>query len=118
MALRTQNAASDAERVMVVLTTWPSDRDPIAMARPLVEERLAACVNVLPAIQSLYRWEGAVQQDSEQLFLIKTTATRLQQLYERLRELHPYDVPEFLVFDPHAGAVPYLDWVIGSTSES
>jgi periplasmic divalent cation tolerance protein len=94
-----------------VLTTIGSEADAIALAKTLVEERLAACVNVLPAMVSIYRWQGAVEQDREHQIVIKTTAGRLAPLESRLRQLHPYELPEFLVIEPAGGATAYLSWV-------
>lgn len=102
-------------RVVVVGVTWPADRDPLELAAPLVEERLAACVNVLPAMESVYRWEGAVQREPERQLLIKTTAERLEAVYARVRLLHPYDLPEFLVFEVAAVERDYRSWVVQST---
>lgn len=109
--LHLQNCSSDLDRVVIVLTTWPADRDSSALTVPLVEERLAACVNVLSPMLSVYRWNGAVQRESEQQFLIKTTARQLTALHDRVRALHPYEVPEFLIVEVLGGAVGYADWV-------
>jgi periplasmic divalent cation tolerance protein len=97
--------------VRIVLTTIGSESDAIAIAKTLVDERLAACVNVLPAMISIYRWKGSVEQDKEHQILIKTTTDRLVTLEARIRQLHPYELPEFLVMDPAAGAPAYLAWV-------
>jgi periplasmic divalent cation tolerance protein len=98
----------------VVLTTLGADADAAALARALVEERLAACVNVLPAMTSIYRWKGSVEQEREQQLLIKTTAGRVEALAARLRELHPYELPEFIVLDAAASAA-YAAWVRENT---
>ena len=95
----------------IVLTTIGADADAAALARTLVEERLAACVNVLPPMTSTYRWKGNVETDREQQLLIKTTMGRLGALEARLRVLHPYDVPEFLVLRVSAGSDAYLAWL-------
>jgi periplasmic divalent cation tolerance protein len=105
-----------ARRAVLVLTTWPADRDPAPLARALVEERLAACVNVLPEMRSYYRWEGAVQEDAERQLLLKTTADRVDALRERLHALHPYDVPEFLVLPIGDGSTGYLAWLFESVA--
>jgi periplasmic divalent cation tolerance protein len=101
---------------VLVLTTLGADADAAALARTLVEERLAACVNVLPAMTSLYRWKGAVEQDREQQLVIKTTPSRLRALEVRLKALHPYEVPEFLVVPAEGGSAAYLAWVRESVS--
>jgi periplasmic divalent cation tolerance protein len=94
-----------------VLTTIGADADAAALARTLVDERLAACVNVLPAMTSVYRWKGQVESDREQQIVIKTDARRLTALEARLRELHPYELPEFLVVAAAGGSAAYLAWV-------
>jgi periplasmic divalent cation tolerance protein len=100
----------------IVLSTLPADHDPAPLARALVDERLAACVNVLPPMQSIYRWEGQVEQTSEHQLIIKTSSERVEALKARLAQLHPYDVPEILVLPVADGANTYLDWVLASTS--
>ncbi len=95
----------------LVLTTYPVDGDVEAFARTLVEERLAACVNVLPPMQSVYRWKGTVESATERQLLIKTKAATLAALEQRVQELHPYDVPEFLVVPIEAGSAAYLSWL-------
>lgn len=114
-ALRHQ-LPDDHARVVAVLTTWPADRDPFSFVETLVEERLVACVNVSPPVESVYRWDGAMHRDGERQLFIKTTAARIEALRVRVGELHPYDVPEFLVLPVEAGATNYLDWVQESTS--
>ena len=102
--------------VRIVLTTIGSEADAIAMAQALVDEQLAACVNVLPAMVSIYRWKGAVARDNEHQIVIKTTTDRLMALEARIRQLHPYELPEFLVIDPVAGGGGYLAWVAESVA--
>jgi periplasmic divalent cation tolerance protein len=103
--------STDNLDVRIALTTIGSEADAIALAKTLVAERLAACVNVLPPMISIYRWKGSVEQDKEHQIVIKTTADRLATLEARLRQLHPYELPEFLVVDPVGGASAYLAWV-------
>ena len=109
------SSAVELEAV-IVLTTLGADADAAALARTLVEERLAACVNVLPTMTSVYRWEGRVQDEREQQLVIKTLTSRLPELEARLRALHPYDVPEFLVLPVSGGSEAYLRWVAESVS--
>lgn len=97
--------------MVLVLTTLGADADGGAFARTLVGERLAACVNVLPPMTSVYRWKDAVEQDREQLLIVKTTADRLAALEARVRQLHTYDLPEFLVIPASGGSAAYLAWV-------
>ena len=101
---------------VVVLTTLPQDADGPAFARGLLEERLAACVNLLPVMESVYRWEGDIEQEPERQVVIKTTRERVAALWDRVRELHPYDVPEFLVLPVVDGNDAYLRWVAECTS--
>ena len=96
---------------VIVLTTLGADTDAAALARTLVAERLAACVNLLPAMTSVYRWQGHVEEEREQQMVIKTGADRVAALAARLRELHPYEVPEFLVLPVSEGSDAYLRWI-------
>lgn len=99
---------------VIVLTTLPVDGDPVSVARRLVDERLAACVNILPPMQSVYRWEGSVEQASECQIVVKTTADRLEELKARIAQLHPHDVPEVLVVPVIDGGESYLRWIAAS----
>lgn len=100
-----------SDAAVIVCSTLPAGLDPGPIARALVEERLAACVQVLPAMQSVYRWEGAVETADERALLIKTTSRRVSALETRLRSLHPYEVPEFLVLRAEGGSAAYLRWL-------
>jgi periplasmic divalent cation tolerance protein len=86
------------------------------IARALVDERLAACVQALPGVTSTYRWQGEVQVDAETLLLIKTTRARIEALMARVAELHPYDTPELLVLEVVDGAPDYLAWLEAATT--
>jgi len=97
--------------VRTVLVTAPDAQLAESMASTLVEERLAACVNVIPGLVSVYRWEGEVQRDQEALMIVKTTESRVAELRERIVQLHPYEVPEVLVLNVVDGHEPYLGWV-------
>jgi periplasmic divalent cation tolerance protein len=108
--------ATSATSVVIVLTTLPADADPAALARQLIGERLAACVNALPIMQSIYRWEGAVQEESERQLVIKTSAARLEALQERLHAVHPYQVPEFIVLRAAGASSRYAQWVDDSVA--
>jgi periplasmic divalent cation tolerance protein len=103
-----------SEVITLVLTTIGASADGDRFARTLVEERLAACVNVLPPMRSTYRWKGMVEQDDERQIVIKTTADRIDLLRTRVRELHPYEMPEFIVLRVADGERSYLDWIIES----
>jgi periplasmic divalent cation tolerance protein len=101
---------------VMVLTTLPTDADGAAFARALVEERLAACVNLLAPMESVYRWDGNIETEAERQLVIKTSRERVAALWDRVRELHPYDVPEFLVVPIVDGNDAYLRWVAESTT--
>lgn len=103
---------------VLVLTTLAADADATAFARALVEERLAACVNVLAEMRSIYRWQGAVHDEPERQVVIKTTASSLAALERRIGELHAYDVPELIVVPIASGGAAYLSWIRESTSRS
>jgi periplasmic divalent cation tolerance protein len=96
---------------VIVLTTFPTDQDPTAFATALVDERLAACVNVLPPMTSIYRWDGRVERAAEHQLVIKTKSDRVEAVKARLTSLHPYDVPELLVLSVADGAERYLAWI-------
>ena len=102
---------------VLVLTTLPADADAGSFAATLVEERLAACVNLLPVMESTYRWEGQVERESERQIFIKTARDQVVALWERVRALHPYDVPEFVVLPIVDGNDAYLRWIGESTRE-
>lgn len=104
------------EEVRLILVTAPA-AEAHALARRVVEERLAACVNLLPGVASVYRWEGKVQEVEETLLILKSSVGRIRELRERVIELHPYDVPEFLVVGVESGLEAYLAWVMTETGE-
>lgn len=100
---------------VVVLTTLPTEGDADKFASQLVQERLAACVNILPPMRSVYRWKNAVERADERQLVIKTTTERISALEARIRTLHPYDVPEFVVIPIAEGSAAYLSWLTEST---
>jgi periplasmic divalent cation tolerance protein len=101
---------------LVVLCACPDGAPAAELADALVAERLAACVNRLPGVVSVFRWEGRVQQESETLLLIKTTRGRLEALTGRIRSLHPYELPEVVAVPVVGGLERYFDWVRESVS--
>lgn len=101
--------------VVLILTTVPAGARAESMARSLVDERLAACVNVLSSMTSFYRWQGKIEQEEERQVVIKTTRDRVAAVQTRLRDLHAYEVPEFLVLPVSDGSTGYLDWVRNET---
>ena len=100
---------------VLVWTTFGADADAVAVAHTLVAERLAACVTVQAPMDSVYRWKDRIEHDRERQMLIKTTADRVPALQARLRGLHSYELPEFLVTPVVDGSEPYLAWLRGST---
>jgi len=101
---------------VVVLTTLPADVDSVAFARSIIDERLAACVNLLARMESVYRWEEGIEQETERQLIMKTSRERVVALWERVRDLHPYDVPEFVVLPIIDGNDAYLRWVADATA--
>lgn len=110
----TRSAPRSAARpaACVVLTTTGSQEEAGRLAHAFVEARLAACVQMLPQMNSVYRWQGKVEQSQECWMLIKTSRDRLSALEAKLHELHSYDVPEFVVLDA-ATSEPYFKWIMG-----
>ena len=101
--------------VRIVFCTIDSADAARSLARRLVEDRLAACVNIVENVTSVYQWEGRIEEDAELLLVIKTRDGRLRELMDRIGELHPYDVPEILCWPVQEGSRPYLDWVVSET---
>jgi periplasmic divalent cation tolerance protein len=97
-------------RVYVVLITAPPDKA-VEIARTLVESRLAACVNIVERVRSVYWWEGRVTEDAEALLIVKTSRGALADLIGKVREIHPYKVPEVIALPVEAGLDDYLEWV-------
>ena len=104
---------------IIVLITAPSRQVAESIARQLVESKLAACVNILPSVRSIYTWEGAVQEEDEVLLLVKSRAELFhQRLVPAVRAMHPYEVPEIIALPVLMGSEPYLDWLRASTAAS
>lgn len=102
------------EGFIVALTTAPDGRVARRMARTVVEERLAACVNIVGPIKSVFRWKGGVEQAAEHLLVMKTTVDCTPALGARIEELHPYETPEFLSLPAVGGVQAYLEWIVNS----
>lgn len=107
--LERQNDAK--EPVILVVTTFPNSDVARQIGTQLVESQLAACVNTIPGVTSIYRWKGKVENESEVIGLIKTTRDQLVHLETWLQENHPYDEPEMIAVEVEAGSTGYLDWV-------
>jgi periplasmic divalent cation tolerance protein len=102
-------------QVVVVLVTAPNVATASGLARTLVEERLAACVGILPSITSVYRFEGQMKTATENQLVIKTASSRVDEVLARIKSLHSYEVPEALVLPVTAGLPGYLQWVVDET---
>ncbi len=100
-----------SEESILVLSTFPDAPTARRIAAALVEEKLAACVNLLPAVESIYRWKDAIETSTEVLALIKSTTWKYQLLEARILELHPYEVPEIISLRVDAGHLDYLRWI-------
>jgi periplasmic divalent cation tolerance protein len=100
----------------LVLTTTASLEEARKIARALVEGRLAACVNIIPKIESVYRWEGKVEEAQEYLLLVKTTAESFPAVREAIQQLHSYEVPECIALSIEGGSQAYLQWIDASVS--
>lgn len=107
---------SDNDNARVVLCTCPDEDTASRLSAGVVEARLAACVNILPQVRSVFRWKGEVQNQAEVLMMVKTTAMRAAGLESWLLENHPYDVPEVLVLPVGGGSRAYLEWLEEETS--
>ncbi|MGA9395513.1 MAG: divalent-cation tolerance protein CutA [Azonexus sp.] len=101
---------------LLVITNCPDEESANAIALALVEERLAACVNILPRVQSIYRWKGAVESMTEIPLLIKSTAANYPALENAIRDRHPHEVPEIIALPVERGLPAYLDWVATETA--
>jgi len=100
----------------IVLTTTSNLEEANRLGRTLVEERLAACATLIPAVESIYQWKGKLETSSEAMLMLKTGADQLVALEARLRELHSYETPEFLVLKVEAGSHDYLAWMLANVA--
>lgn len=105
------------QNVMLILTNAPDETTAHAMARILVEQKLAACVNLLPGVRSIYRWQGAIEEAAEVTMLIKTTQERYADVEAAIKGAHPYEVPEIIATPVVAGLAGYLGWVASETKK-
>lgn len=110
--------SENAAAICLAWSTCPDEGTARRIASRLVDERLAACVNIVPDITSIYRWQGAVETASECLLIIKTRGELMADLERRLQELHPYDVPELVTVAVESGSPAYLRWVVEETGSS
>jgi periplasmic divalent cation tolerance protein len=110
--------ARTPHKIRVILATSGSEEQADSIARALVSERLAACVNIVGPMRSIYRWRDKVEEDREYLLVIKTRATLYVKVEKRVREMHTYGVPEVLALTADRGSPPYLKWLLDSTGPS
>ena len=103
--------------IVIVLTTVADDERAEQLARRLVDEQLAACVNLHPPMVSFYRWRGAIQRDTERQMVIKTTRERLAALEARMTQLHAYELPELLVVAADGAGDAYMKWIKAETGD-
>lgn len=110
--MNTDSTITSPAGALAILCTCPNGEEANRIARVLVEEALAACVNVVPGVRSVYYWQGSVEEADEQLLIVKAPAQHFAALEARIRALHSYSVPEILALPVAAGSAPYLDWLI------
>jgi periplasmic divalent cation tolerance protein len=103
--------ASDATDAIVVLMTAADGAEAARLAEMLVGKRLAGCVQILPQIESVYRWQGKIERQTEVLMIAKATASKFEELEREVRALHSYETPEIVAFPLTAGSTPYLKWL-------
>jgi periplasmic divalent cation tolerance protein len=101
---------------LLILTNLPDQQSANALARRLLEQGLAACVNIMPPVQSIYRWQGVIEEATEVSVMIKTTVARYDALQQAIMAVHPYEVPEIIAIPIRAGLPAYLDWLQKETS--
>ena len=104
---------SDARIILSTIDSLPAAE---IIAQTLVSEFLASCVNIIPGLQSVYRWKGAIHNEKELLLIIKTSSDKTEDTLSRLVEIHPYDLPEAIALDIQNGYAPYLNWIVDETS--
>ena len=107
--------ARTPHKMRVIFVTTGSEDQAVAIARALVGERLAACVNIVGPVRSIYRWRDSVEDDREYLLIIKTRALHYMKVETRVREMHTYEVPEVLALNADRGSPPYIQWLLDST---
>src|SRR4051794_18983222 len=105
------------QQAILILTNVPDEQTAHRIARMLVEQRLAACVNMLPGVRSVYQWQGAVEEAGEITLLIKTTQERYVELEAAINATHPYDVPEIIAIPIIDGLPAYIDWIVAETKK-
>jgi len=110
--------SDDAERIVVGFSTAPNEDIAKTLAEKLVRDGLAACVNIVPSIRSVYVWKGEIVEDKETLMIIKTRKSLTEKVRQVLEKEHPYEVPELVFIEVTSGHKPYIEWVIESTKDA
>ena len=114
---KTTKTARDNDRCpCIVYATCPDEQTASAIAAALVSARVAACVNILPNMKSMYEWEGKVEQSNEVVLIAKSTLDRAQEAVSQIKAMHPYDVPALFVLEMHSGDGAFLDWLTSQTA--
>ncbi len=101
--------------IVILLTTWPDEQSAQKAATTFLNKNLVACVNVLPKMLSMYKWDGEIQTGTEHQMLLKTTANRTEKLKQVILDNHPYECPEILILPVTGGSDEYLNWITGNT---
>jgi periplasmic divalent cation tolerance protein len=109
---------SDDAKHILVISTCPGSISAKKIARDLVTEKLAACVNVVPGVQSFFSWVGKVDSANEHMLIIKTTLDRYEALEKRIKKIHPYELPEIIAVSIETGFAGYLDWISANSKKS
>lgn len=104
------------DNIKIILGTCPNETNAREVAAMLLEQKLAACVSILPSVRSLYRWQGKIEESEEWMILIKTGASRVEDVIREVEAVHPYEVPELITFAAEGGLSSYLGWVIEETT--
>lgn len=97
--------------IIIVFVTVPGLREGSRISKAILTSRLAACVNVIPGVQSIYKWKGKIVQEKEAMLVLKTTRLRYRKLEQKIKELHPYEVPEIIAIPLICGSLQYVEWV-------
>lgn len=103
---------------LLVITNCPGSISAKKIAQDLITEKLAACVNIVPDIQSFFSWVGKVDKANEHMLVIKTTSASYNALEQRIKKLHPYELPEIIAVPIHTGSAEYLNWISTNTGKS
>lgn len=110
-------SGEESSLAFVIYSTFPNAENALSVGRDLVESGLAACINILPAMHSVYRWKGAIEEADEAVAIFKTGGNRVKALTKAIEETHPYDTPAIVVVPITGGSERYLEWILAETGE-